>query len=62
MSRKMLINAAHPEEIRVAIVDNGILEELNIETTSKERNKGNIYRAVVVRAERCSSVGLRRGA
>ncbi|MBI3392333.1 MAG: ribonuclease E/G [Nitrospirae bacterium] len=51
MSRKMLINAAHPEEIRVAIVDNGILEELNIETTSKERNKGNIYRAVVVRAE-----------
>lgn len=51
MSRKMLINAAHPEEIRVAIVDNGILEELNIETTSKERNKGNIYRAVVVRVE-----------
>ncbi len=51
MSKKMLINATHPEEHRVAIVDDGVLSELDIEITGKQQTKGNIYKAVVVRVE-----------
>ncbi|APG26479.1 hypothetical protein A7E78_00505 [Syntrophotalea acetylenivorans] len=51
MSKKMLINATHPEEHRVAIVDDGALSELDIEITGKQQTKGNIYKAVVVRVE-----------
>ncbi|BCR04497.1 hypothetical protein DESUT3_15660 [Desulfuromonas versatilis] len=51
MSKKMLINATHPEENRVAIVEDGILSELDIEVGGKEQTKGNIYKAVVVRVE-----------
>ncbi len=51
MSKQMLINAIHAEESRVAIVNNGILEELGIETAAAERHKGNIYKGTVVRVE-----------
>jgi ribonuclease E len=51
MSRKMLINATHPEENRVAIVADGILTELDIEVVGREQTKGNIYKAAVVRVE-----------
>ncbi|MBW2476960.1 MAG: ribonuclease E/G, partial [Deltaproteobacteria bacterium] len=51
MSKKMLINATLDEENRVAIVDDGILCELDIEVAGHEQTKGNIYKAVVVRVE-----------
>ncbi|WP_305044780.1 Rne/Rng family ribonuclease [Geoalkalibacter sp.] len=51
MSRKMLINATHPEEHRVAIVEDGFLTELDIEITGKEQTRGNVYKALVVRVE-----------
>ncbi|PLX82681.1 MAG: ribonuclease E, partial [Desulfuromonas sp.] len=51
MSKKMLINAILPEENRVAIVENGLLNELDIEVAGQEQTKGNIYKAVVVRVE-----------
>jgi len=51
MSKKMLINATHPEENRVAIVENGVLTELGIEVAGREPTKGNIYKAAVVRVE-----------
>lgn len=51
MIKKMLINAEDPEENRVAIVTDGILEEFDIETTHKEQVKGNIYKGVVVKVE-----------
>ncbi len=51
MSKQMLINALHAEESRVAIVENGVLEELGIESAGAERHRGNIYKAVVVRVE-----------
>ncbi len=51
MNKKMLINATHPEENRVAIVEDGILTELDIEIAGKEQTKGNIYKATVVRVE-----------
>ena len=47
----MLINVADEEESRVAIVEDGVLEELTIETSSKEQIKGNIYNGVVVKVE-----------
>ena len=52
MAKKMLINALHPEESRVAIVDeNGRLVDLDIEITGSEQMRGNIYRGVVLRVE-----------
>jgi ribonuclease E len=51
MKKKMLINVADEEESRVAIVEDGILEEFTIETTSKEQIKGNIYNGVIVKVE-----------
>lgn len=51
MIKKMLINATHPEENRVAIVEDGILTELDIEVAGREQTKGNIYKATVIRVE-----------
>lgn len=51
MKKKMLINVADEEESRVAIVEDGILEEFTIETSSKEQIKGNIYNGVIVKVE-----------
>lgn len=48
MGRKILINADHPEESRIAIVEDGVLVEYEVEFTGKEQNKGNIYKGVVV--------------
>jgi ribonuclease E len=50
-ARKMLINAADPEEFRVAIVEEGVLEEFALEAASREQTKGNIYKGVVVNIE-----------
>ena len=47
----MLINATHLEESRVAIVEDGLLTELDIEIAGSEQNKGNIYKATVIRVE-----------
>src|SRR5512136_1620898 len=51
MSKKMLINAVHPEEARVAIVKDGRLVELDIEIAGSEQIRGNVYKGVVVRVE-----------
>ncbi|MFZ3207215.1 MAG: Rne/Rng family ribonuclease [Geobacteraceae bacterium] len=51
MSKKMLINAMHPEEARVAIVEEGHLVELDVEIEGSEQTRGNIYKGVVVRVE-----------
>ncbi|MFN7710712.1 MAG: ribonuclease E/G [Holosporales bacterium] len=52
MSKTMLIDAAHPEETRVAITDStGRLCEFDFESSTKETNKGNIYLAKVARVE-----------
>jgi len=52
MSKKMLIDAGHPEEIRVAVLDaRNLLEELDFETTNKRPLKGNTYLAKVTRVE-----------
>ncbi|MEA3465810.1 MAG: Rne/Rng family ribonuclease [Thermodesulfobacteriota bacterium] len=51
MSKKMLINATLPEEDRVAIVENGILTELDIEVADRQQTKSNIYKGEVIRVE-----------
>jgi ribonuclease E len=51
MSKKMLINVMHPEEARVAIVEDGSLVELDIEIAGSEQTRGNVYKGVVVRVE-----------
>ena len=51
MSKQMLIDATHPEETRVVILDNGRLEELDVDTQTKKQIKGNIYLAKVIRVE-----------
>jgi ribonuclease E len=49
--RKMFVNAADPEEFRVAIVEEGQMEELALESASREATKANIYKGVVVNIE-----------
>ena len=44
MKKEMLINVQQPEECRIAIVEDGILEELYVERTSHESYTGNIYK------------------
>ncbi|MBI2707011.1 MAG: ribonuclease E/G, partial [Proteobacteria bacterium] len=51
MGTRMLIDASHPEESRVAILDNDRLEEFDFETSTKKQLKGNIYLAKVIRIE-----------
>ena len=51
MSKKMLINVMHPEEARIAIVEDGRLVELDIEIEGSEQTRGNVYKGVVVRVE-----------
>jgi ribonuclease E len=51
MKKMMLINAAQTEECRVAIVEGEDLVDFNIETTVREKSKGNIYHATVGHVE-----------
>ncbi|OZI59650.1 Rne/Rng family ribonuclease [Bordetella genomosp. 11] len=49
--KRMLFNATHPEELRVAIVDGQKLIDLDIETAGREQRKGNIYKGIITRIE-----------
>src|SRR5499426_248648 len=49
--KRMLINALDPEESRIAVVENGVLQELHVELASREAYLGNIYKGKVVNIE-----------
>ncbi len=51
MDRRMLINAVHPEECRIAITEDNNLTELEIESHVGKKLKGNIYKARISRIE-----------
>ena len=51
MKQEMLINVAQPEECRIAIVEDGVLEELYVERAGQDNYVGNIYKGVVVNLE-----------
>lgn len=48
---KMLINASQNEEIRVALIKDNLLYDLDIECPNEIKKKGNIYKGVVTRRE-----------
>ncbi|MDE2182451.1 MAG: Rne/Rng family ribonuclease [Alphaproteobacteria bacterium] len=51
MPKRMLIDASHPEETRVVVLDGQKVEEFDFEAASKRPLKGNIYLAKVTRVE-----------
>ena len=52
MDKRMLVNVLEPEESRIAIVEDGQLEELYIERALADEVVGNVYRANVASVER----------
>jgi len=51
MTKKMLIDAAHPEETRVVVIDGTRVEEFDFESQNRKQLRGNIYLAKVTRVE-----------
>ncbi len=51
MSKRMLIDAVHAEETRVAVVDGTRVEDFDFESQSRKQLRGNIYLAKVTRVE-----------
>src|SRR5258706_14761068 len=51
MAKEMLINVSEGEECRIALVENGRLEELYMERTSATSHVGNIYKGRVTNVE-----------
>ena len=49
--KRMLINASHTEEMRVAMVDGQRLYDLDIENRTREQKKSNIYKGKITRVE-----------
>lgn len=51
MAKEMLINVSEGEECRIALLENGKLEELYMERTSSTSHVGNIYKGRVTNVE-----------
>ncbi|HWR88826.1 MAG TPA: Rne/Rng family ribonuclease [Dissulfurispiraceae bacterium] len=51
MKKKILINAIHSEEKRIAIVEKDTLVDFYVEVSAREHLKGNIYKGTVTRVE-----------
>ena len=51
MKKEMLVNVLQPEESRIAVVEDGVLEGLYVERTSLENYVGNIYKGRIVNVE-----------
>lgn len=49
--KRMLINATHSEEVRVALVDGQRLYDLDVENRNRESKKANIYKGKITRVE-----------
>ncbi|TVR95437.1 MAG: ribonuclease E/G [Rhodospirillales bacterium] len=49
--KRMLLDAAHPEETRVAVIEGDRLTDYDVEVASRRQLKGNIYLAKVTRVE-----------
>jgi len=51
MKKIMLMNVSEPEETRIAILEDSVLQELYVERTSAGSQVGNIYKAKVLNVE-----------
>ncbi len=52
MTRRMLINAQRPEEVRIAVVSDNTLDQYEVAATESGLCRGNIYRGVVANVQR----------
>ena len=50
-TKRMLIDATHPEETRVVVLNGNRIENFDVEVDSRRQLKGNIYLAKVTRVE-----------
>ena len=50
-TNRMIIDAAHPEETRVAVLSGNRLQDFDVESVTRKQIKGNIYLAKVIRVE-----------
>ncbi len=48
---KLLINAEEPEECRLALLEDGVLESIHVATSTRTQTKNNIYKAKIVAIE-----------
>ncbi len=51
MVKRILVDAAYPQETRVVLLNDDNIEEIEYETYNKQQIKGNIYLAKIVRVE-----------
>jgi ribonuclease E len=51
MSKQMIVNATASEEVRVAIIENNRLLDLDYDNQSRTKNKGSIYKGIVANVE-----------
>ena len=51
MTKRMLIDAVHPEETRVVVLNDNQIDEFDFESSAKSPLRGNIYLAKVTRVE-----------
>ena len=51
MVKRLLVDAAHPEETRVVVIDGTHLNAFDVESSARKQFKGNIYLAKVMRVE-----------
>jgi len=51
MSQKILVNASYPEEVRVAVVEEGVLTDFSIALSAKASIRGNIYKGIITQIE-----------
>ena len=51
MNRRMLINVSEPEETRIAVLEDGTVQELYIERASAGSQVGNVFKAKVLNVE-----------
>src|SRR5690606_29643079 len=50
-TKRMLVDATHPEETRIVVTNGNKLEEFDFESQSRRQLRGNIYLAKVTRVE-----------
>ena len=51
MAKEIIVNADMAEEVRIAILEDGKLIDLDIETISRAKHKGNIYKGIISNIE-----------
>ena len=50
-TKRMLVDAIHPEETRIVVTAGNRIEEFDFESAQRQQLRGNIYLAKVTRVE-----------